>query len=390
MIEGYLGQVLPKMVVGWVFDPAHPDAHLVVDIYCGDRHLGSTSANIYRPALARVPIGEGDHGFMFAFPSQLDQRELAAVVARTRSVSNPTLVEELPRAASVERSGTVQAAPSLSVSAYKDESQYPVFVVGAPRSGTSAVAQSLRNATQYGGYDEGTILDLVCPLQQALRRFYKVKDNVPVVDLSRVMISKIPEGYFADGLSALFANAVKELFPSRHWCDKTPTPEMIWAAPSLLRLWPNSRFIFMKRRALENLASRIRKFREVPFQYQCTNWSACMEAWLSVRGELKGHALELDQHFLAVHPSKAAEAVGRLLTLESKEVEKLAQIMGRYRPEQTSGSVSDVLEASMLSWDRSKWAIFDRICGPAMTAYGYSRDQTYYAAGAEERGCLAL
>ena len=104
MIEGYLGQVLSGMVVGWAFDPAHPNAHLVIDVYCGERHLGSTSANIYRADLAKIPIGEGDHGFMFSFPAELEQQELGTVVARTRSVSDPRIVQELPRVG--ERSST--------------------------------------------------------------------------------------------------------------------------------------------------------------------------------------------------------------------------------------------------------------------------------------------
>ncbi len=390
MIEGFVGQVLPEVLFGWAFDPDQPSVHLVVDIYCADRHLGSATADIYRADLAKIPIGEGDHGFMFSYPSKLEERELAAITVRTRSASDPAIVHELPRVGSGEQPSAAQAAPGLSVSAYTDDSQYPVFVLGSARSGTSALARAVRDGTDYAGYNEGAILDLMTPLQQTVRHFYEEKEKIPLSDRAGMMISKIPEEYFATGISALFASAVSDLFPSRHWFDKTPTAHMILAAPSLLRLWPNARFIFMKRRGLENLMSRMRKFPNSPFKGHCSSWSACMEAWRSVRGDLAGRALELDQHFLARHPIQSAEAIGRLLTLEPKVVEKVAEVMGGYKPEQTGGSVLEVLDASTLTWDPSQWALFERICGPSMTYYGYSRDQNYYAPGAEERACLAL
>jgi hypothetical protein len=165
---------------------------------------------------------------------------------------------------------------------------------------------------------------------------------------------------------------------------------MIWAAPSLLRIWPNAKFIFLKRRALENMLSRIRKFRGVSFEYQCLEWAACMEAWRAVRGSLGGRALELDQHYLAHHPEQSARAIGALLALAENEVEELARVLSRTQPERTSASVRDVSDASSMNWDSSQWAVFDRICGPAMDAYGYSRDQSYYVAGTEDRSCLAL
>jgi len=364
---------------------------VTVEIYCGDRHLGSTTANIYRPGLARSRKGQGDHGFMFLLPMELAQWELAEVVARAHSGADSTDVRELPRYVRPDPSGAVKIASRLSVSAYKDEAQFPVFVLGSPRSGTSAVAQSLISATSYAGYNEGQVLDLLTPLLQALRRFYEFKsDAIPVTDRATMMVARIPEEHFASGISALFADVVRPLFPSGRWCDKTPTADMILAAPSLLRIWPNAKFIFLKRRALENLLSRIRKFRGASFEIQCADWAACMDAWRAVRGTLAGRALELDHHFLARHPDKSAEAIGVMLTLGPNEVEGLARMLSRHQPEQTGASILDVAEASAINWGTDQWAIFERICGPTMAAYGYSHDKNYYTPGAEDSSCLAL
>ncbi len=390
MIDGFVGQVHPDQVLGWAFDRERPNEHVTVDIYCGDRYLGSTPANIFRADLAVGRIGAGDHGFLFHLPEALEGRELPAVVARVRTLSDPTVGSTLPRYSLNESSSAARAAPAVSSPAYHDDAQFPVFVLGAPRSGTSAVAQALMAATPYHGHQEGQVIDLLTPLLHSLKSFYESKANDIKIPERITMIKKIPEEYFASGISALFADALRAVFPDRRWCDKTPTPDMIWAAPQLMRIWPNAKFIFVKRRALENLLSRMRKFSSFPFETQCLYWTACMEAWRAVRGGLAGRALELDQYFVARHPGRAAEAIGALLALSPAEVEQLGDLLTRHQPERTSANVLDVCDVADMEWDSAQWATFDRVCGPTMRSYGYGRDRGYWAANAENQFCVAL
>jgi Sulfotransferase family len=390
MIEGFLGQVLRDQAMGWAYDSDRPNAHVAIDIYCGERHLGSTIANIYRPDLAHGRIGEGDHAFLFHYPTELEQGDLTAVVARARSERDPLSVRELPRFFANRPSNDVRAAPGVPVSTYHDDTQFPVFVLGAPRSGTSAVAQALMASTQYVGHYEGQVLDLLTPMLHTLRRFYESKSDDIILPERLTMIKKIPEEYFTSGISALFADAVRGLFPTGRWCDKTPTTDMIWAAPHLARIWPNAKFVFLKRRGLENLLSRMRKFRDVPFEGQCLYWTACMEAWRAVRDNLTGRALELDQHFLARHQEQSAAAIGKILALAPEQVNALAVMLSKHRPERTSADVLDISDLSSVPWDTAQRAIFDRVCGPTMAAYGYSFDKDYYAPGAEGRSCVMV
>ena len=385
MIDGFLGHVHRDQAIGWAYDRQSPERHVLVDLYCGDRWLGSTKANIFRADLAAGRIGQGDHGFCLHFPTALDESEQAAVVARARTGPDPEPSEELPRFLN-----TPSATVDSDIDSYRDVTQFPVFVLGAPRSGTSAVAQALMASTPYQGHHEGQVIDLLTPLMHALRRFYESKSD----DLTRperiTMIKQVSESYFTDGICALFANAVRRLFPQGHWCDKTPTPEMIWAAPYLLRTWPNAKFIFVRRRAFENVRSRMRKFAGYPFGTHCLYWTACMEAWRSVRDSLAGRALELDQHFIARHPEDAARAIGTLLALSGSEVLELSRVLARHRPEQTGADVLNLCDAAAMDWSAEQWATFDRICAPAMTAYGYSRDSSYFTVDGELRSCVAL
>lgn len=390
MIDGFVGQVLPEHVIGWAFDRSQPDAHLLVEIYCGDRHFGSTSASLFRPDLAAGGIGSGDHGFLFRFPEALDSEELGTVVVRARSPSGSAGDRELPRFQIAERTSKVRTAPAVSPSTYHDDEQFPVFVLGAPRSGTSAVAQAIMATTPYQGHQEGQVIDLLNPVLTAVRRFYEAKDDEIVMPERITMIKKVPEEYITNGIYALFAEATRRLFPTRRWCDKTPTPEMIRAAPHLMRIWPKAKFIFVKRRALENVMSRMRKFRPFPFEMQCQYWTACMEAWLAIREQFAGRALELDQQFVAREPARAAAAIGGLLGLAATEVEDLGRVLARHRPERTGKDILDICDADTMEWSAQQWATFDLVCGATMTAYGYSRDRDYYRPGAEDRCCLLL
>jgi Sulfotransferase family len=390
MIEGFVEQVLSEEVRGWSFDRDRPNAHLVIDIYCGGHLLGSTHADIFRSDLANGRIGSGDHAFQFRFPTKLDEQQMATVAVRIRSALDPAGVRELPRFLPNARADTQQPAPAVAASAYQDDTQFPVFVLGAPRSGTTAVALALMAAASYAGYGEGQVIDLLVPLQHALGRFYEARADEIMRPGRGTMLGKIPEEYFSNGIFALFTEAIRQIFPSRRWCDKTPTADMIWAAPSLARIWPNAKFVFLKRRGLENLLSRTQKFQGFPFEDQCLGWTACMEAWRAVRDGLAGRALELDQHFLARYPERSAEAIGQLLALESQQTRELARKLKHLQPERTSENVFDTTAASKVPWDPAQWAVFNRVCGPTMAAYGYSQEDEYYAPGAEDRSCLTL
>jgi hypothetical protein len=391
MIEGYLDQVKPYQIAGWTFDRDNPNSHLVVDIFCGERHLGSTVAELYRVDLAASSVGDGDHGFVFQCPEVLGESELAGVTARVRNGSNSTEAQQLPiwkRRAPTVGDSEIVAMDLGSVSC--DDTQFPVFILGAPRSGTSAVAQALRAATVYRGHQEGQVIDLLTPLLRTLRRFYEFKADEITHPERITMIKEVPLAYFGAGISALFTTAVKKLFPDRHWIDKTPTADMIFAAPHILRIWPNAKFIFLKRRALENILSRLRKFGPGNFEAQCLEWTNCMEAWKTVQGSLAGRALEVDQHLLARDPERVGRAIGALLGVATDDVEKLEVVLRRNQPERTSTDLLAVCDAATIDWDPERWEVFERVCAATMASYGYSLDRNYYLPDRPDRSCCAL
>ena len=366
MIEGFLEMVTPREMRGWAFDPARPEAHLAVDVLCGARVVGSASAEMYRRDLEEAGRGEGDHAFVLMLSPPLSEQELDQVSARA---AHPGA-----RAQPLARLATPPAPPAEEPpiawpGQTSDPQHRPVFVLGAARSGTSAVTHALLAGTRYEGNEEGHLLDVLAPLIVTLTQFYagKTDERSPGRNTT---VARVPKAFFEDAFNEMVITATRSLFPQGLWLDKTPSANMIHLAPRFLRIWPNARFIFMKRRAIENIASRLRKF-DYDFAHNCREWAQVMEAWLSVREQLDGVAMELDQLDVAREPARAAAAITSLLGLSPVEQRRVAQMLASERPQQTGDTFGEVTSLEKIGW-RPDWVrTFREMCGPMMAAFDY-------------------
>jgi hypothetical protein len=391
MIQGFLEQVRADLIVGWAFDTEDPERSLDIDIFLGDRHVAALGTDVFRGDLALHLGSGGRHGFKYVPVPEIERQRLFEVTVRVGAGGNPAAGVELPRFVPKHlQPKKVEFERRLSAAAFRDESQAPVFILGSPRSGTSAVASSFMRGSSLKGRYEGHVLDLLAPLLRALRGFYDSKAVILQLPEEHMLIRSLPESYFASGICALFNDALRGIFPEHRWFDKTPTPDMIWAAPELARMWPRARFIFCKRRGLENLESRRRKFKNHTFEYGCQDWAACMEAWLSVRSALAGKALEIDQYLLARRPEEAGAAISELVGFDEREAEVFCKVLASQRPERTSSSIQDVCDPALLDWSSERWDFFDTVCGSLMKAYGYSRDGAYYLPGEAARALVKV
>lgn len=57
--------------LGWAWDPAHPTARVDVEVWHGAIKLGVAAANWFRRDLLKAGIGDGQHAFVYYFPSTL-------------------------------------------------------------------------------------------------------------------------------------------------------------------------------------------------------------------------------------------------------------------------------------------------------------------------------
>jgi hypothetical protein len=254
---------------------------------------------------------------------------------------------------------------------------YPVFVVGAARSGTSAMAQALVKATRYQGFAEGHVLDIAIRVGNAVEQHLDRKSIwVKHKDRGGYHLGRMPNARF-EAATLAFLRSLTADFATPCWLDKTPTYQMIASVPVLADAWPNARFIFMKRRGLENVRSRLRKFRGQVFTFACKDWTLIMSGWRNVRNSIPGRFLEVDQYDMATDPALTAESVSTLLQLDPKEAEGLRECLTGERPEATGVPQDIVGDVAELGWSDEDLNQFREICGPEMSAYGYTYDGRY-------------
>ena len=161
------------------------------------------------------------------------------------------------------------------------------------------------------------------------------------------------------------------------WVDKTPSRESVLSVPFLARTWPNAQFIFLKRRGLENMMSRLRKFPQTNFERHCLDWALIMSDWRTVRSSISERFIELEQRSMLADPSGTARQVAELLCLDEIEAEALRTELATVRTEVTDAAAHVVNDAAETGWSAEMIARFRAICGPEMEAYGYTFDGRY-------------
>jgi hypothetical protein len=366
-VKGGLHWIMPRKLSGWAICPARPHDHLRIEVRLDGALIATTTASQRLDPLTEIGTKAGDHGFLVETASALpvDEPERLEVTAFT--ADGATLELRLPHSAPRRARGTGAGTMRFVGS---DHRQRPVFVLGAARSGTSVMGRALRRTGRYEGHGEGHLISLLPTLLAATSAHY-LRDVQRAASGRFTMLASVPEQVIQDGLQAMFAAIARAEFPTANWMDKTPGVEMVRAAPILRRVWPAARFIFMKRRGIDNIESRRRKFPDVPFEEHCRAWAQTMLAWMEIRAGLSDVSLEVEQRDVAQHPQRVVNGLKRLLGLKPEEAAQMLQAFRTDRPQQTDASFTTEQDASELDWDATQTEQFWSICGTAMEAFGY-------------------
>jgi len=389
-IRGFVGAVLAHEARGWAFDPSLPDAHLTIEVYVRGTLIGATLADQPRADLVQALIGSGDHGFTFTTDAELPTSAGSVEIRATSPSGESGFLDQAGETPATPAVSGLAAPPEIRFPGHAaDSAQRPVFILGAARSGTSAMAQALVRSTRYAGHEEGHLLDLVSPLLQIVNRHYETRGE-EWSERASTLIAAVPKRFIDDGVRHIFVELARTLFPAGWWLDKTPRPGMISCAPLLRQIWPEARFIFMKRRGIENIASRMRKFPMIDFEAHCRDWALAMQSWAAVRSLLEGAAIEIDQLHLARQPGEAAGALAPMLLLQPKETAAFAQALAMDQPERTSERFASAHGDEELGWTPDQQTVFQSICSGAMRQFGYAMEDGYFAAGQEQQAILRL
>jgi len=250
----------------------------------------------------------------------------------------------------------------------------PVFIVGSPRSGTSALVDVLRHGG-YNGFLEGNFLSLLQGVDQLIEQHYKWYSS----DNKRVLLSNVDKNDLKRQLFERFQTIVNSLNPQAPWFDKTGNPEMTMAIPIVRELWPSAAFIFAKRRGIENVISRLTKFPGHSFDYHCANWAKNMSVWRTIRGQIPADSFfEMEQRKMVRHPKAAARELGVFLGMSEAAMTAVANVMDTHRPQETTkGSAIRTVSLDGAGWSKEQIDTFLKHCETEMKEFGYTSDERY-------------
>ena len=372
-VTGFVEHAGASQVSGWAYDSTSPEARLEVTVRIRDEFYASGYADIERDDLLSAGIGDGRHGFAIDVSgAHFSAEELAAL--EVHAISGVEVVRIVRVQAHGARIADLKSDQMLPTS---DDAQLPLFILGPARSGTSAITLALLESGSYIGSGEGHLLPLAQALSSVIDQHYQRAGGDPNTTLSRIEADA-----FHKLIRRAFVQLARQLFPTPRWLDKTPTVEMVRASLLMRELWPSARFIFMKRRVIENLLSRQRKFPHGTTESHYSDWAAVMTAWLGVRGRLGSAALEIDHRQLIVEPREAAASIAAFLELPEAAANRFSRYICDSRPEQTDENFGATYSLEQLDLDEPDTLRMMEVCDPAMTAFGYGYGKSYYSESA--------
>ena len=260
-----------------------------------------------------------------------------------------------------------------------DDVSQPIFVVGSPRSGTSILGFALQKTLAYECFAEGHLIPLLHDLLPNAQQYFV---QSPATQLKVMMLSQLDDHLIKAQLQNVIKNYYKEFFGPKGFIDKTPGIPMIKAIKYVQEMWPQAKFIFAKRRGIENVSSRLKKFPNVGFENHCQQWKQTNEHWYGLRGQLPSKQyLEVDQYDIQMQTTAIADKISNFLSLMPKQASTLQAVFTTVQLEKTRENVREKAKSiTDVGWTSEQIKQFRAICGNTMSKFGYSENEQYYIA----------
>ena len=248
----------------------------------------------------------------------------------------------------------------------------PIFVLGAARSGSSILALGLTQGAELPGLNESQVFPLLNQLLETVDQYFAKLDDDYVSNSEAHLIARLSKQGLNDRLTEIFKEIHRDIYQDSTWVDKTPSSSMLRAVPMIHRIYPEARFVFVKRRGIENILSRRRKFPDETFEAHCREWSSCMQAWQEISGRLSSQSIEIDQRDIGISPEAVAQQLGDFLQLSPQQTQNISIFWKSERPEQTAPAQDHKYTTlDETNWSETEKEFFLQQCRPMMDAYGY-------------------
>lgn len=257
----------------------------------------------------------------------------------------------------------------------------PIFITGSVRTGTSVVTRALTVGAKIPGYTEGCFIDLIGAFGWQTDQAYN--NRVWQRKNKEIMLAHVDREQFTEDLLQWFKSQYQKynIFNGEErWIDKTASRHVLRSLPYIQRVWPEAKFILMKRRPIDNIASRLRKFSRPSFEQHCIMLKDIFDAQEEAKKKVDPESfLEIDQYDIATQPHIVAQDIGLFLDLSMEQIHAMQKILTNDRPEFTGGDEQNISSLDDMPWSDEDKETFVRVLGKMMQKGGWSIDRQYYS-----------
>ena len=267
---------------------------------------------------------------------------------------------------------------------------YPVFVMGAERSGTSTIAAFLNSKLGYAGNSEGHIFNLLSKILNEIRNHFSLNGfsilEKPKQDSGnkdeRTTAQAISQSIIISETITLWGKLVRNQTKGL-WVDKTPGPEFINCTPYLTAMYKNAKFLFLVRDPVAAIESNMRKFGS-SFESACDRWRDCAEAWIQNKSILpEKHFLEIKTHELSEKPEQCLKSIVSLLSSHPLDLNKsnLSGMKFEVYERTSHNDLSRELSIESVDWSPDQQEYFNKNCKALAKYFGFvnNRDDSLNA-----------
>ncbi|WP_153913455.1 sulfotransferase [Shewanella sp. TC10] len=257
-----------------------------------------------------------------------------------------------------------------------------VFVVGSPRSGTSALGKACRKALKANAHGESHAIQGFNLLLETADSFFQQSRTA---NIKGNLVNAIPKTLMLAEQLNVLRKLYRLYYGDLVHLDKTPGIPMLAGLPLAIIAWPNAKVIFCKRRGMENIQSRLIKFPKVKFEQHAKQWRQSFVVWRKTKQKITQSLkhtqwfIEVDQFNMACMPESVANEVTALVDLKPRQHNILfKQLASDDKPEQTSKSASRSKSLADFGWTDAQVLQFKDVCSKEMKLQNYSFDEKYF------------
>jgi hypothetical protein len=241
-----------------------------------------------------------------------------------------------------------------------------VFIVGAPRSGTSIMLRAMKDIIGLPGYGESHAIPAFQRIIQYVRadlsKFQKKDQNL--------MVKEIPIDDLEQHIGDFIRKFYHDIYPEGRWVDKSARGMAVSGLPLIETLFPDARLLMIRRNGIEVVVSHLKKFPDASFAHACRSWSKAMAGLGRARSNCQ-NLLEIDQYDLQNDSDRVSHDIAAHLGTPDRAEALAAFFLNQRVQGSSTHDPKKRLRLDDTDWSPEDKEVFRQACGATMEKFGY-------------------